>query len=231
MGAAYPPPGRMLEVGGSRWRIDGVGAGSPTVVLDAGLGETGLDWALVQPEIGRLTRVCAYDRAGLGWSDAGARPRTPASRSMSEELLHALLGRAGEAPPYVMVGHSLAGKYARMFAARYPGEAAGLVLVDGRPDYVDEMTTPSQRRAFLGAVGAQGRTYGWARRLGLARIAGRWLGGTASMPDHVRTEMAVLAVRPAAIEATAAEAQARSDGDAALRAAPPRLWGDGRPRW
>jgi pimeloyl-ACP methyl ester carboxylesterase len=215
-GLAYPPRGRMVDVGGHRWRIDCVGAGSPTVVLDAGLGETGLDWSLVQPGIGTLTRVCAYDRAGMGWSEAGAGPRTPA-RIAGE--LHALLGAAGVGPPYVLVGHSLAGKYARMFAARYPGEVAGLVLVDGRPEHVDEMTSPAEQRAFAGAVGAQARAYGWARRLGVARLAGRWLGGTAAMPDRLRTEMALLAVRPGAIGATAAEARARADGDAELRAA------------
>src|SRR6478752_506274 len=67
----YPPPGRMVDVGGYRLQIHCVGTGSPTVVLDAGLGGTSLDWSLVQPVIGQTTRVCAYDRAGLGWSDSG----------------------------------------------------------------------------------------------------------------------------------------------------------------
>src|SRR5215213_5081592 len=73
----YPPPGQLVDVGGYRLHIQCVGAGSPTVVLDAGLGGSSLDWNLVQPELGRTTRVCAYDRAGMGWSERSPYPRTP----------------------------------------------------------------------------------------------------------------------------------------------------------
>src|SRR6266516_4666075 len=73
---AYPAPGQLVDVGGYRLHINCVGQGSPTVVLDAGLGGSSLDWSLVQPELGRTTRVCAYDRAGMGWSDPSPYPRT-----------------------------------------------------------------------------------------------------------------------------------------------------------
>src|SRR5690349_15455065 len=100
----YPAPGQLVDVGGYRLHIQCVGTGSPTVVLDAGLGGSSLDWSLVQAAIGQTTRVCAYDRAGMGWSESGPAPRTPAQ--IAGEL-HTLLGNAGIAGPYVLVAHSL----------------------------------------------------------------------------------------------------------------------------
>ncbi|HEX6608045.1 MAG TPA: alpha/beta hydrolase, partial [Chloroflexia bacterium] len=102
----FPPPGRLVDVGGYSLHIQCVGSGSPTVVFDAGLGGTSLDWTLVQAVIGQTTRVCTYDRAGMGRSDNGLAPRTPAQ--IAGEL-HTLLGNAGLAGPYVLVGHSLGG--------------------------------------------------------------------------------------------------------------------------
>ncbi len=127
--AKYPPPGQMVDVGGYRLHINCQGdpAGSPTVVMDAGQGEPGLTWALVQPEVAGFARVCTYDRAGLGWSERGPKPRT-AANIVAE--LHALLAGAGVEPPYVLVGHSAGGLYVRLFAHTYPAEVAGLVLLD-----------------------------------------------------------------------------------------------------
>jgi pimeloyl-ACP methyl ester carboxylesterase len=128
--AEYPPPGQMVDVGGYRMHIHCRGDhsdGSPTVVMDAGQGEAGLTWALVQPEVAGFARVCTYDRAGLGWSERGPKPRT-AANIVAE--LHALLAGAGVDPPYVMVGHSAGGLYGRLFAHTYPDEVAGFVLVD-----------------------------------------------------------------------------------------------------
>src|SRR4051812_32952867 len=102
----YPPPGSLVDVGGYRLHLYCTGEGTPTVVLDAGLGGGVLDWSTVQPEVSKFARVCAYDRAGMAWSDSGVRPRT--SRQVVTEL-HALLGNAGERVPYVLVGHSIAG--------------------------------------------------------------------------------------------------------------------------
>jgi len=95
--------------------------------MEAAIGETGLLWSLVQPAVAQLTRACVYDRAGLGWSDPSPRPRTAA---LMVEELHALLATAEIPGPYVLVGHSLGGLLVRLYAARYPQEVTGLVLVD-----------------------------------------------------------------------------------------------------
>jgi pimeloyl-ACP methyl ester carboxylesterase len=128
----YPPPGEMVDVGGHSLHIKCVGQGSPTVVLDGGSGEMSADWVLVQREVSATTRVCAYDRAGMGWSEVGPEPRD--ARRISGEL-HALLAEAGIEGPYVLVGHSFGGLYAQTYAARYPDKVAGVALVDSsQPD-------------------------------------------------------------------------------------------------
>jgi len=127
-----PTAGRRFDVGDFKMHIDCTGQGSPTVVLESGLGDTYVSWRKVQPEIAKFTRVCSYDRAGLGFSDPSTRPRT--SQVIAEEL-HALLGAAGIAPPYVLVGHSMGGFDVRLFASLYRNHVAGIVLVDSsHPD-------------------------------------------------------------------------------------------------
>lgn len=123
----HPPPGRMVDVGGHRLHIYSRGSGEPTVVFDAGLPGSVLSWHAIMPELSRLVRTVAYDRAGLGWSDPSPEPRT--AESIVEELRR-LLDRAGVPPPYILVGHSFAGLTTRLFAARHPEEVAALVLVD-----------------------------------------------------------------------------------------------------
>ena len=135
----YPAPGQRVDVGGYRLHIHCVGEGSPTVVLDAGLGGFSLDWSLVQPELAATTRVCAYDRAGYGWSDPSPDARTP---SQIADELHTLLVNAGIQGPYVLVGHSAAGKHVRLFANRYPQAVVGMVLVDARHESVDTNRSP-----------------------------------------------------------------------------------------
>lgn len=125
--AQYPPIGQLVDIGGYRLHLACQGEGGPTVILEAGGGEPMLDWALVQPEVAQQARVCAYDRAGLGWSDPSPRPRTAAV--MADEL-HTLLERAAIPGPYVLVGHSLGGLVIRQFAVAHPHEVAGMVLVD-----------------------------------------------------------------------------------------------------
>ena len=123
----FPPPGQMVDVGGYRLHIQCLGNGSPTVVLDTGLGSGALSWGAAMPEIARHTRVCAFDRAGYGWSDTGPKPRT-SSRITTE--LRALLHDAGIPGPYILVGWSFGGFTARLYAHRYPEETAGVVLVE-----------------------------------------------------------------------------------------------------
>ena len=116
-------------------RIDCSGSGSPTLVLDAGLGNDGLIWGGVQPVLAKTTRVCSYDRAGFGWSDALPPPRD-ADHIAAE--LHGLLIAAKVNGPIVLMGHSIAGIYIRDYATRYPEKLAGLIFVDG--------STPLQNR-------------------------------------------------------------------------------------
>src|SRR5246127_921567 len=122
-----PEPGRLVDVGGYRLKINCAGSGSPTVVLESGLGDLLSEWRPIQLRISSFTRVCSYDRAGYGESDAGPLPRT--SSQISSEL-HVLLQNAGEHPPFILVGHSFGGYNVRAFNGQYPNEVAGLVLAD-----------------------------------------------------------------------------------------------------
>jgi pimeloyl-ACP methyl ester carboxylesterase len=125
----------LYRAAGARLFMDCHGAGPRTVVLDSGLGvDSNATWARVRPAVARFTRVCQYDRAGMGSSPPGPRPRT--SQRMVDEL-RALLRAAGVKPPYVLVGASFGGLNAQLFASEHPGEVAGVVLVDGlHPDLV-----------------------------------------------------------------------------------------------
>jgi pimeloyl-ACP methyl ester carboxylesterase len=124
-------PGQLLDVGNHRLHIDCTGAGSPTVVLEAGLGETSPAMAgWIAPAVASTTRVCVYDRSGYGWSDPAPSPED--GRTVAANL-HALLAAAGVAPPYVLAGHSSGGVYTRIFAGMYPDEVAGLVMLDAQP--------------------------------------------------------------------------------------------------
>jgi pimeloyl-ACP methyl ester carboxylesterase len=124
---AYPAPGQLVDVGGYRLHINCVGTGSPTVVIDAGWGDWSGGWSRVQPEAAKTTRVCTYDRAGMGYSEAGPLPRT--AEHFAKEL-HVLLQQAGVPGPYVLVGHSMGGAPVRVFAHTYAAEVAGVVLIE-----------------------------------------------------------------------------------------------------
>lgn len=124
--APYIPVGTRVDIGGRSLYLDCRGIGSPTVVLEAGSGGDSATWAAVHDELATTTRTCAYDRAGRGRSDP--RPRHTLADAAAD--LDALLAAAGESGRYVVVGHSLGGAYARVFAAAHQGEVVGLVLVD-----------------------------------------------------------------------------------------------------
>jgi pimeloyl-ACP methyl ester carboxylesterase len=125
----FPPPGGLVSVEGLRLHLDCRGEGSPTVIFESGLGDPALAWTLVQPEVARFTRACSYDRAGAGYSGEPRNDHPRDGRTLAGEL-HALLSVAGVTGPYVLVGHSFGGLLVRVFAAAFPAEAAGVVLVD-----------------------------------------------------------------------------------------------------
>jgi pimeloyl-ACP methyl ester carboxylesterase len=122
--------GQLIDVGGHRLYIECAGTGSPTVVLQAGLGDSSAAWSRIAPDVAASTTVCAYDRAGHGRSDEAAGPQDGIALATD---LHTLLERAGVGGPYVLVGHSSGGPYVRVFAERYPDQIAGMVLLDAQP--------------------------------------------------------------------------------------------------
>jgi pimeloyl-ACP methyl ester carboxylesterase len=124
---AYPMPGQLIDVGGHRLHLNCTGSGSPTVVLEPGLGEASPVMAWIAPAVARDTRVCVYDRAGRGWSDAADAPQD-ATQTAAD--LHTLLQRAHIPGPYVLAGHSFGGLYTLTYAANYPDQVAGMVLLD-----------------------------------------------------------------------------------------------------
>jgi pimeloyl-ACP methyl ester carboxylesterase len=158
--------GTLVPVGTHRLHVRTAGEGAPLVVFDAALGASSLSWSLVQPAVARLTATCAYDRAGFGWSDAGPFPRT--AGRIADELFE-LVRRSGLPSPCVLVGHSFGGLVMRLFAARHPGDVAGLVLVE--PAIPDEWAAPADEHRALIARGVRLCGYGsTAARLGVARL-------------------------------------------------------------
>ena len=174
----FPPPGDMIEVNGYRIHLYCTGNGSPTVVIDAGNGSLAIEWIPIQEELSRSLRVCVFDRAGYGWSEAGV-TRRDGMQVVSE--LHEVLNTAGEVGPFLLVGHSLGGVHVRLYAAYYPNEVAGLVLVDTA--YPLEITPEfeTQMRTSIGFYQAMGLLTG----SGLMRIIGP-LGSEDALPATAR---------------------------------------------
>jgi pimeloyl-ACP methyl ester carboxylesterase len=166
---AYPAPGQLIDVGGHRLHLNCTGSGNPTVVLEAGGGEMSSNLGWITPAVARNTRVCVYDRAGRGWSEPAD---TPQDGTQIATDLHTLLQRGGVPGPYVLAGHSFGGLYVLTYADRYPGEVAGMVLVDGtNPAPAARARTASPYHAgsydVLGRVSA---LLSGSARLGLGRL-------------------------------------------------------------
>jgi pimeloyl-ACP methyl ester carboxylesterase len=124
---APKPPGRLVDLGGHKLHVNCTGKGTPTVVIENGLGDFSFDWILVQGKVSSFSRVCTYDRGGYAWSDPGPQPRTFAQLNLE---LHDALAKLKEQGPFLLVGHSFGGPVVRNFALLYPHDVAGIVFVD-----------------------------------------------------------------------------------------------------
>jgi pimeloyl-ACP methyl ester carboxylesterase len=194
---AYPPPGEMVDVGGYSLHINCVGQGSPTVVLDAGSGEMSADWVRVQRKVSPTTRVCAYDRAGMGWSEIGPDPRD--AEQITGEL-HTLLGKAGIEGPYVLVGHSLGGMYMQTYAHRYTEEVAGVVLVDSstEPDQFSQRpeareSNEPQKRTLAVVPRLAQLGVSLLARVGVVRLVSKLDPASPELPPQQRAQIDALA--------------------------------------
>ena len=185
----YAMPGTLYDVGGHRLHLYCAGSGSPTVVLENGFSETSPFWSRIMPEVARSARVCAYDRAGQGWSDDTARPKDGLAVAAD---LHALLGRARETGPYVLVGHSVGGSYAMTYANQYPAEVAGMVLLDSSspdqftvlPDYKSQYNVSRRMLAVLPSLA----------RLGVAQL--RPSSSFSALPEPAASQVRAFGTSP-----------------------------------
>ena len=207
---AYPPPGQMVDVGGYRLHINCTGSGSPTVVVESGWGDMSATWGWVQPEVTKTTRICTYDRAGMGWSELSPEPRT--AREYAKEL-HTLLIKANEPGPYVLVGHSMGGFTVIVYAHDYPDEVSGLVLVDTQDLPASNVATyqpaPKPGGNPIPALLA---------RIGLVRLLGRPLGSVENLPDGDKQAYTAFAVDPRSVQTFMDEGKGMSEGGAQAKA-------------
>jgi pimeloyl-ACP methyl ester carboxylesterase len=213
---AYPMPGQLIDVGGHSLHLSCTGSGTPTVVLEPGAGGMSSSLGWIAPAVARDTRVCVYDRAGRGWSEPADTAQDGAQIATD---LHSLLQRGQVPGPYVLAGHSFGGLYVLTFAARYPDEVAGMVLVDSTaPASAANPGTPSP--------GAGGSSDGMRRvstlvsaaaRLGLARLYAQSDFG--SLPPRSRDEVRASAATASMLRSTIDEyvqASASTEQAAAL---------------
>jgi pimeloyl-ACP methyl ester carboxylesterase len=169
----FPHPGRLIDVGGHQLHLFCTGAGTPTVVLEAPEVTMSAVWALVQTSVGRVTRACSYDRAGLGWSEAGDTPFAP---DEAASQLHALLATSDERGPFIVAGAELGAALAKLYASRYPDDIAMLVLVNvpGAGAIQRQPNLPSPRFMALAP---------WLARTGALRAARTWSASVRGLPQ------------------------------------------------
>jgi pimeloyl-ACP methyl ester carboxylesterase len=188
----YQPPGQMVDVGGRRLHLVVMGEdkGQPTVILEQGMGSFSSNWYWVQTELATDTRVVAYDRAGLGWSDPAPRPHD-AYESAAD--LHQALVETKIGGPYVVAGHSYGGLVVRAFTDLYPDEVAGMVLVDAsHPDQWAHI--PASRNGRTLAM--TNRITGWLAFLGIARLFDLEAYAREGLPERPAAEMKAVLAQP-----------------------------------
>jgi len=211
---AYPPPGKLVDVGGHSLHINCIGQGSPTVILEAANLGMSAHWIRVQQQVAQTTRVCAYDRAGLGWSERGPQPRD--ARQISSEL-HTLLAKAADTEgPYVLVGHSYGGLYTRMYAARYSEEVAGVVLVDS--SHPEQFTRSPEERAIYEQTRRLGTVLPLLTRLGVIRLS-NYFPAHPDLPPHQRAQIEAFNSSTQQVATTVEEFRATPQTTAQVRSA------------
>jgi pimeloyl-ACP methyl ester carboxylesterase len=178
---AYPAPGQLIDVGGHRLHLNCTGSGSPTVVLEPGLGEASSVMSWIAPAVAEDTRVCVYDRAGRGWSEPAEGPQDAAQTAAD---LHTLLDRAHIPGPYVLAGHSFGGLYILTFAASYSDQVAGMVLLDSTAPASGP--TPPTKTGSYDMVGRISALLPAVAHLGVIRLYGQSAYGT--LPPRSRDE-------------------------------------------
>jgi pimeloyl-ACP methyl ester carboxylesterase len=207
---AYPPPGQLVDVGGYRLHINCTGTGSPTVVIESGWGDMSAAWGWVQPEVAKITRVCTYDRAGMGWSEASPEPRV--ARQYAKEL-HTLLTNAHETGPYVLVGHSMGGYTVLVYAHDYSADVSGLVFVDSQDLPASDGTAP-----VPAPKPSENSVTSLLARIGLMRLLAAPLGAVENLPEGVKQASTAYSVAPRGIQAFTNEGMGMSEGRAQARA-------------
>jgi pimeloyl-ACP methyl ester carboxylesterase len=199
--------GGLVDVGGFQLHFYCLGKGSPPVILEAAAGSLSAAWGWVQPEVANVTRVCSYDRAGLGWSESRDGRYDP---SQVPNDLHALLNESREEGPFVIVGQELGAAFARIFAARYPAQTLALVLVDD-PTSNDrsDVTTP-----FV-------ESWPWLARAGIFRVNDRLSALALPLPGKSGGAMRAFLNRPDHLTRAAAEISRMNEVEGAARQAQP----------
>jgi pimeloyl-ACP methyl ester carboxylesterase len=190
----YPRPGGMVDVGGHQLHIYCSGEGSPTAILEAPAGGMSAAWGAVQPQVARVTRVCSYDRAGLGWSE---RPDGPYEPAAVVEQLRTLLDGAGERSPYIVAGQGLGAAFATLFASRFGRDTAALILVDAPPG-----GHPPAEPKLLTRLPA---ALPWLARTGVLRASGGLCSMTARLPQPSGGALCAFLNRPDHLSRTAEE--------------------------
>jgi pimeloyl-ACP methyl ester carboxylesterase len=194
---AYPMPGQLIDVGGHSLHLNCTGSGSPTVVLQPGAGEMSSNHGWITPAVARDTRVCIYDRAGRGWSEPAD---TAQDATQIATDLHTLLQRGNVPGPYVLAGHSFGGLYVLTFAARYPDEVAGMVLIDSTAPADKPGATSSTVRGGYDILGRASALISTSARLGLARLYAPF--EVASLPPQSRDEVRANIATPGNLRST-----------------------------